>query len=335
MRTFTLQSNKEQAVPIERKTKPAEYGGECGTLQPQKADIMVAPKHPGRVISIYHPYIHLKIRGIEEFLLWHADTEVSWNHRKVAQLEALQSDLRAQFQRMEMTWDDMKANPIHEPVFDKVEMCVNTAEVAVTTTLLESESFLEARETPAQALNQDNWVDMAPATEPTKCVSQLGMWLELAKKKEAREAEGASLLSPDKFLDPDGAQVPTKDRPRSAEACPQSPPESGETAKGNEHQSEGQQGCPQPGESCSRCGGSPHLRDQCPAAEARSFRCNIKGHFQRACETYNHEPHHVSMWSWSGECCPQCNGEPHTWDQCPAKEAVCFVCGKGAFHKLI
>ena len=67
---------------------------------------------------------------------------MSWNDRKVAQLVALQSDLRAQFQRMEAAWDDMRINPLHEPVLDEVEMYVNTAEVAVTTALLESETFL-------------------------------------------------------------------------------------------------------------------------------------------------------------------------------------------------
>ena len=128
---------------------------------------MVTPKNPVRVFSTYHNRIHQKIRGIEEFLLRHAITEVSWNPRKVAQLELLQSDLRAQFQRMEMAWDDMRANPKNEPVLDEVEMCVNTAEVAVTTALLESETFLEARETSAQALVQDSWVDMTPAMEPT------------------------------------------------------------------------------------------------------------------------------------------------------------------------
>jgi hypothetical protein len=251
---------------------------------------MAVPKNPGRVISIYHNRIHLKIKGIEEFLLRHADTEVSWNYRKVAQLEALQSDMRAQFQRMEAAWDDMRINPIHEPVLYEVEMYVNTAEVAVMTALLESETFLEERETPDQTLVQDGWVEVAPATEPTKRVSQLGMWLELAKKKEAREAEGASLLNPDEFLDPDGAQVPTPDCPRSAEAAeayPQSPSEGGKTAKGNEHQSEGQQGRPHSRESCRRCGGNPHLRDPCPAKEAACFRCAKKGHFAKACRMYD------------------------------------------------
>ena len=81
---------------------------------------------------------------------------MSWNDRKVAQLVALQSDLRAQFQRMEAAWDDMRIDPLHKPfeLLAEVEMYVNTAGVTVTTALLESGTFLEEKGTPDQSLVQ-------------------------------------------------------------------------------------------------------------------------------------------------------------------------------------
>ena len=86
------------------------------------------------------------------------------------------------------------------------------------------------------ALVQGNATDTVPSAEPPEPVcDDLRMWLDAAKRKEAREAGEAALLSQEEFLDPDGAQVPTTDRPWSVEACPQPPPDDGDAEKGNEH----------------------------------------------------------------------------------------------------
>ena len=179
---------------------------------------------------------------------------------------------------MEAAWEDMKANPVHEPIFDEVEGWVNTAEVAMKTALRDSERFLEAKEIPAQAVEaqpspalvQRNAADTSPAAEPPEPVSDgLRIWLDAAKRKVARDAVEAALLSREEFLDPNGFQVPTTDRPRSAEACPQSSSKNGGTAKWNERRLEGQQGRPQFEETCSQCawckGNKQHTRDECPA----------------------------------------------------------------------
>jgi hypothetical protein len=152
-------------------------------------------KNPGKVMSTYHNRIHKKIKGIE-FLLRHANAEVSWNDRKVAQLVALQSDLRAQFQRMEAAWDDMRIDPLHEPfeLLDEVEMYVNTAGVTVTTALLESGTFLEEKGTPDQSLVQAGWVEVAPAAEPIPRDPQVRWWLELVQE-EGSAGGGRSLLA--------------------------------------------------------------------------------------------------------------------------------------------
>ena len=43
---------------------------------------------------------------------------------------------------MEATWDDMKANPVNEPIFDEVEGWISTDEEAMMTALRDSEAFL-------------------------------------------------------------------------------------------------------------------------------------------------------------------------------------------------
>ncbi len=67
-------------------------------------------------------------------------------------------------------------------------------------------------------------MEVAPAAEPIPRDPQVRWWLELAKKKEAREAEEASLLEAslfkqDEVPDPDGTQVSAMDRLRSVEAA--------------------------------------------------------------------------------------------------------------------
>ena len=103
---------------------------------------MAIPKNPRRVFPIYHERVHQKVKGIQGFLLRHVDDTVSWNPRKILQLKSLRRDLRAQFQRMEATWDDMKANPVNEPIFDEVEGWISTDEEAMMTALRDSEAFL-------------------------------------------------------------------------------------------------------------------------------------------------------------------------------------------------
>lgn len=71
---------------------------------------------------------------------------VSLKLKEILQLEALQMDLRDQFQRMTTTWDDRKTDPAAELVFSEVEKWIDIAKRAVNKALCNSDTFLEAQE---------------------------------------------------------------------------------------------------------------------------------------------------------------------------------------------
>jgi hypothetical protein len=132
---------------------------------------MVPRKNPRKVFPSYNTHIQVKVKEIKEFLLKHEAVTVSLNPRKILQLETLQTDLRDQFRGMETAWDNMKDDPTNESIFDEVEGWITTAKEAVNNALLDSETFLEAKEASAQA--SGNAADTAPSAGTAKLDSTL------------------------------------------------------------------------------------------------------------------------------------------------------------------
>ena len=100
----------------------------------------------GRVFPAYKAHIQAKVVEIRGFLTRYATT-INFNKWKTQHLETLQRNLRDQFCRMEMAWDTKKGDVVDRNVFDKIEGRVTDGKEEVNDALLDSEEFLEERET--------------------------------------------------------------------------------------------------------------------------------------------------------------------------------------------
>ena len=115
-----------------------------------------------RVFPSYQVHIIVKIEEIRGFLDRYA-AAMSLDLRQTQHLETLQKNLRDQFWRMETTWDTMKGDVVDRYVFDRIEGWVTDTEEEVKNTLLDSEVFMEVRET---MLSIEQEVGEDPPTGP-------------------------------------------------------------------------------------------------------------------------------------------------------------------------
>ena len=82
-------------------------------------------KNPNKVFPTYVKRMKNKVAQIEAYMEEHTLVLTS---RKSHQLDVMVDDLRAQFQRMEKAWDDMREEVDAEPVYDEAEGKVLAAE---------------------------------------------------------------------------------------------------------------------------------------------------------------------------------------------------------------